>query len=392
MSPDAQRHQGRHDADASDTVEPTGSTAATRARGEGLREGSVYTGRLLIIAAGLALVGLLVYSLAEIVIPFVIGLILAALLVPLSSFLQRHHWPKWVAVISAWVVVFAVLVALTLLVTEQVRTELPKIQRQVGDVVNSAKALLATHPFGLTNAKIAEYTTQALHWLQSHAGQLGTGAAEAGSAVIHFLEGVFIVVFVTLFALIDGRRIWLWVTRLFPARARPRIVAAGDAGWRTLASFIRIQLVVAATDAVGIGVGAWILGAPLAVPIAVIVFFGALIPVVGAIVSGIVAVGIVLVFNGWVQALIMLGIVLLVQQLESHLLHPLLTGSAVKVHPLGVVLGVTAGTALAGVVGAFFAVPFIATANSMITAAARQAGPQPDAPPPAGAGDTDEGS
>lgn len=354
---------------------------------DGLRQGALYSGRLLIIAAGLALVGVLVYALAEIVIPFIIGLILAALLVPLSSFLQRHHWPKWVAVITAWVVVFAVLTALALLVTEQIRTELPKIERQITGVVDSAKALLATHPFGLTDAKIDAYATQALHWLQAHASQLGTGAAEAGSAVIHFLEGVFIVIFVTLFSLIDGRRIWTWVTRLFPARARTRIVAAGDAGWHTLASFIRIQLVVAATDAVGIGVGAWILGAPLAVPIAVVVFFGALIPVVGAIVSGIVAVGIVLVFNGWVQALIMLGIVLLVQQLESHLLHPLLTGSAVKVHPLGVVLGVTAGTAVAGIVGAFFAVPFIATANSMITAAAH-AGPEATREDPSGAGPT----
>jgi len=337
----------------------------------GLRTGALFTGRVLIIAAGLALVGVLIYELAEIVIPFVIGLFLAALLAPLSSFLQRHRWPKWLAVISAWVVVFAVLVALTLLVTEQIRTELPKIERQVTDAVAGAKAFLATHPFGLTDAKVAQYVSDGLGWLQDHASQLGSGAAEAGTAVIHILEGTFIVIFVTLFSLIDGRRIWSWVVRIFPRRAHARINAAGEAGWHTLTNFIRIQLVVAATDAVGIGIGAWILGAPLAVPIAVIVFFGALVPVVGAIVSGIVAVGIVLVFNGWVQALIMLGIVLLVQQLESHLLHPLLTGSAVKVHPLGVVLGVTAGTAVAGIAGAFFAVPFIATANSMITAAAR---------------------
>jgi predicted PurR-regulated permease PerM len=160
------------------------------------------------------------------------------------------------------------------------------------------------------------------------------------------------------------------VVRIFPRRARSRIDTAGHAGWRTLTSFIRVQLVVAATDAVGIGVGAWLLGVPLAVPIAVIVFFGAFVPVVGAIVGGVLAVGIALVFTGWVQALVMLGIVLLVQQVESHVLHPLLTGSAVKVHPLGVVLGVVSGTALAGVPGAFFAVPFIATVNSMIVAAA----------------------
>jgi predicted PurR-regulated permease PerM len=117
-------------------------------------------------------------------------------------------------------------------------------------------------------------------------------------------------------------------------------------------------------------IGALALGLPLAVPIGVIVFFGAFVPVVGAIVAGTVAVVIALVFNGVVPALVMLAVVVAVQQLESHVLHPFLTGSAVRVHPLGVVLGVTAGTTIAGVVGAFFAVPFIATVNAMVHAAA----------------------
>jgi putative heme transporter len=336
----------------------------------GLRVGAGFTWRLLVIAAGLAVVGLLVYELSEIVIPFLIGLILSALLVPLSSFLQRHHWPKWIAVITTWIVVFAVIGGLGVFVAQQVIAELPSLEKQITTAIGSAKSLLATHPFGLTNAKVSGYVSDATTWLQKNASSLGAGAAEAGSGVVHALEGVFIVIFVTLFSLIDGARIWAWVTRIFPRRARGRIDAAGHAGWRTLTSFIRVQLVVAATDAIGIGVGAWLVGVPLAVPIAVIVFFGAFVPVVGAIVGGIVAVGIALVFNGWVQALIMLGIVLLVQQIESHVLHPLLTGSAVKVHPLGVVLGVVAGTTLAGVAGAFFAVPFIATVNAMIVAAA----------------------
>lgn len=350
---------------------PSATARRTAHAGDGLHTGAVYAGRLLVITAALAVVALLVWRLSDIVIPFVIGLFLAALLVPMSAFLQRHHWPKPIAVITAWIAVFAVLVALGILVAVQIRIELPKLERQATSVIQSAKAFLATEPFGLTDTKIAQYLAAATKWLQDHATQLGAGAAEAGSAVIHALEGVFIVIFVTLFALIDGRRIWAWVVRLFPRAARVRIDAAGEAGWHTLTNFIRIQLIVAATDAVGIGIGAWILGAPLAVPIGVIVFFGALVPIVGAIVSGIIAVAIVLVFNGWVLALIMLGIVLLVQQVESHLLHPLLTGSAVKVHPLGVVLGVTAGTAIAGVTGALFAVPFIATINAMVTTAAR---------------------
>lgn len=342
----------------------------------GLRIGAGYVWRLLVIAAGIALVLLLAARLSEIVVPFFIGLILSALLVPLSAFLQRHGWPKWLAVVSAWVAVFAVLTGLTLLFAEQVRSQLPALSTQATQAVESAKGFLATQPFGITPDMLTAYVADITGWAQQHASDLGSGALRVGSGAVHGLEGVFIVVFVTLFVLIDGGRIWRWVTRLFPRRAQPRIGAAGSAGWRTLTSFIRIQLVVAATDAAGIGIGAAILGVPLAVPIAVIVFFGAFVPVVGAIVGGVVAVAIALVFNGWVHAVIMLGIVILVQQLESHVLHPLLTGSAVKVHPLGIVLGVTAGTALAGIAGAFLAVPLIATTNAMIVAARRH---EPDA-------------
>jgi predicted PurR-regulated permease PerM len=338
----------------------------------GLRIGAGFTWRLLIIALGLAVVGVLAIELSEIVIPFLIGLLLSALLIPLSGFLRRHGWPKWIAIVTTWVVVFAVLGGLGVLVTEQFRAELPALEKQIDHVIESAKSLLATHPLGLTEAKITSYVSKAGAWLQSHAAQIGSGAAAAGSDLIHVLEGVLIVIFVTLFMMIDGPHIWIWVTHLFPRRTRPRINAAGAAGWHTLTSFIRVQLVVAAVDGIGIGIGAWILGLPLAIPIGVIVFLGAFVPIVGAIVGGVVAVGIALIFHGWVQALIMLGIVLLVMQLEAHLLHPLLTGSAVKVHPLGVILGVTAGAAVAGIAGAFFAVPLIATANSMIVAAARK--------------------
>jgi predicted PurR-regulated permease PerM len=335
----------------------------------GLRSGAGFTWRILIIAAGLAVVGILVYELAEIVIPFLIALLLSALLVPLEAMLRRHHVPKWVSIVAAWVLVFAVIGALGLLVTQQVTSQLPALEKQIGHSIKSAESLLKTHPFGLTEAKVNGYVKDSETWLQSHASDISAGAAAAGSSAVHVLEGLFIVIFTTLFVLIDGPRIWEWITKLFPRRARGRIDAAGQAGWRTLTSFIRVQLLVAATDAVGIGIGAFFVGVPLAIPIAVVVFFGAFVPVVGAIVGGVAAIGIALVFNGWVQALIMLGIVLVVQQIESHVLHPLLTGSAVKVHPLGVVLGVTAGTALAGVAGAFFAVPFIATVNAMVVAA-----------------------
>jgi predicted PurR-regulated permease PerM len=336
----------------------------------GVRIGAAFTWRLLVIAAALAGVGYLAHMLAEIVIPFLIGVIVAALLVPLSDFLQRHRWPKWLAILVALLIGIAVVVGLLLLVTERVVTALPTLQKQIGALGNSLNSLLATHPFGLTPEKINGYISDIVLWLQHNASRVALRAANAGKRVVGILEGIFIIIFVTLFAMIDGAEIWAWTTRLFPRRARARIDFAGRAGWRTLKVFVRIQIFVAALEAVAFVFGEWIIGVPLATPIAAIVFFGALVPIIGSIVAGAVAVLIALLFNGWINALIMFGIVLLVNQIEGNVLHPLITGGAVKVHPLGIVLGVMAGAAIGGIAGAFFAVPVIATANSMIHAAA----------------------
>lgn len=337
----------------------------------GLRIGAAFTWRLLVIAAAIVGLGLLVRVVSEIVIPVLIGIILAALLVPFSNFLQRHHWPKWLAILIALLVGIVIVVGLLLLVTDRVLTTLPRLEKQASALGDSINTLLAKHPFGITPQKINGYIADLAQWLHSNASNLAFQAANAGKRVVHMLEGIFIIIFVTLFFMIDGAMIWAWITRLFPRRARARIDAAGQAGWHTLTEFSRIQIVVAAIDAVAIGVGAWLLGVPLATPIAVIVFFGALVPIIGSIVAGAVAVVIALLFNGMTDALIMLGIVLLVNQLEGNVLHPLITGGVVKVHPLAVVLGVTTGAAVAGIAGAFFAVPLIATANAMINAAAR---------------------
>jgi putative heme transporter len=352
-------HSGRSKDEAAEDAVPTG-----------LRIAGGFSWRILVVAALLALVGIVVVRLQDVVVPFLIALILSALLVPLARWLQSHRWPKWVAIVTSWVVVLAALAALTGLVTAQVRYDLPSLKKRLTGTIEQFRDLLASHPFGITAKQIEQWADTGVKYLQEHASSFASGFEAAGTSAAHVVEGLFIIVFTTLFILIDGGRIWHWVLGVFPRRARFRLDAAGAAGWRTLTSFIRVQLVVAITDGIGIGIGAALTGVPLAIPIGVIVFVGAFVPVVGAIVAGVFAVLIALVFNGWVQALIVLGIVLLVQQLESHVLHPFLTGSAVKVHPLGIVLGVTAGTSIAGVVGAFFAVPFIATVNSMIVAAA----------------------
>jgi predicted PurR-regulated permease PerM len=202
--------------------------------------------------------------------------------------------------------------------------------------------------------------------VQADSGVLVGGALSLGSSLGHILAGLLLTLFAALFILIDGRGIWGWIVRIFPYRARNAVHGAGVAGWNTLQNFVKVQILVAAIDAIGIGVGAAIIGVPLAIPIGVLVFLGSFVPIVGAVITGALAVFIALVYLGPIPALWMLGVVLLVQQIEGHVLQPLIMGTAVKVHPLAVVLAVGTGGFVGGIPGAFFAVPFVATANTMV--------------------------
>ena len=166
------------------------------------------------------------------------------------------------------------------------------------------------------------------------------------------LTGLLIAMFATFFMVKDGRQIWSWVVGLFPRDTRARADGAGLRAWHTLISYVRATLAVALVDAIGIGVGAAVLGVPLALPLGVLVFLGSFVPIVGATVTGLVAVLVALVAKGPVTALLLLGVVLVVQQVEGHVLQPLLLGRAVKVHPLAVVLAIATGVLLAGIVGA----------------------------------------
>ena len=189
------------------------------------------------------------------------------------------------------------------------------------------------------------------------------GVSQVGSTAAEVATGTLLTLFTLVFFLMEGERIWLFVTRLFPKDARAAVNGAGRAGWKSLGAYVRVQILVAAIDAVGIGVGAAILGV---IPLGVLVFLGSFVPVIGALISGAVAVLLALVALGPVQALIMLGIVLLVQQLESHILQPLIMGKAVSLHPLAVIFSVAGGSMIFGAVGALFAVPTLAVVNSVV--------------------------
>ena len=347
------------------------SQSAEDAVPPGMRIAGAWSWRILVIAGVIGLLIFLIIQLRLIVVPFMVAILLGALLVPFVQFLRRHRWPKWLAVAVAEIGLIGVVSGLVYLIVTQVIRGFPDIRDRSLEFFDNVKATLLASPLHLTEPQINDYLAQSWASVQKDSAWLVSGALSVGSSFGHFLAGILLVLFATLFILIDGKRIWSWTVRLFPRAARPAADGAGRAGWVTLTNFVKVQIFVAFVDAVGIGLGAWILGLsfggfPLVLPIAIAVFLGSFIPVVGAVLTGTLAVFVALVYLGPWPALIMLGIVLLVQQVEGHVLQPLVMGSAVKVHPLAVVFAVAAGGFLAGIAGALFAVPVVATLNVMV--------------------------
>src|SRR6478735_568846 len=269
----------------------------------GVRIAGAWSWRLLAIAGVIAVLLFLIVQLRLIVIPIMVALLLAALLVPFSNMLQRHRWPKWLAVAVSEVGILAILGGLIWLTVATVRAGAPVLIERSVDRWEDLKDWLLASPFELSEADINTWAEGLLKSFQEDSSSLWSGALSVGSTVGHVLAGFLLVLFATLFILIDGRGIWHWIVRIFPRRARAAVLGGGEAGWITLSTFVRVQVLVAFIDAVGIGLGAFILGLfydgfPLVIPIAILVFLGSFIPVVGAVVSGALAVFIALVFMG----------------------------------------------------------------------------------------------
>jgi len=243
---------------------------------------------------------------------------------------------------------------------------LPDLVGQVGGGIEAIRAWLADGPLQVSPQQIDNLLTSARDAIARNQGRLTSGAVNTAVTIGEVLAGFFLVLLTLFFFLKDGAGIWAFLTRLLPGTARSTVHQAGHHAWRTLVSYVRATVFVAFVDALGIGLGAQFVGLPLVLPLAALVFLASFIPLVGATLSGAVAVLVALVAVGPIAALIMLAIVIGVQQLEGHVLAPLVMGRAVAVHPLAVILGIASGGVLAGIVGALLAVPVVATANTAI--------------------------
>ncbi|WP_422391488.1 AI-2E family transporter [Arthrobacter sp. N1] len=319
--------------------------------------------------------GVLIFLLSQVsllVIPLMIAGLVAALLMPLTNILRRRL-PNGLAVGATLVTFFGVITGALLLVGQQLAVGFASLWSQAREGLQQTLDSLAQGPLRLTTSQIDQYLQDLGGAVQNNSASILSGALSFGTTAGHVAAGTLLTVFALIFFLLDGGRIWRFVVGLAPSRARAAVDGAGRRGWTSMASYVRVQMLVAAVDAVGIGVGAAIIGVPLALPLGVLVFLGSFIPIVGALATGSVAVLLALVANGWVNALIMLAIVLLVQQVEGHILQPLIMGPAVALHPLAVVLAVAGGTLLAGIPGALFSVPVLAVLNTSVRYIAHRA-------------------
>jgi predicted PurR-regulated permease PerM len=333
----------------------------------GVRIAAAWAWRIGII---LVVVGALVWLLRGVsflMIPIMVAALLTGLLGPVVSWLRRRGVPNGLAVAMTVLGFIGAIVGALALVGRQLIAGFSELWSQSLAGIQQVQAWLSEGPLHLTADQIDRYVREATEALQNNSSSILSGALTFGSTAGHFAAGLVLALFVLIFFLLEGDRIWAFLVRiLLPRKARRAADGAGRRGWASMVRYARIQMFVAFVDAVGIGVGAAIIGVPLALPLSVLVFIGSFIPIVGALVTGAIAVLLALVANGPVNALIMLGIVLLVQQLESHILQPLIMGKAVALHPVAVILAVAAGSYLAGIPGALFSVPILAVANSSI--------------------------
>jgi predicted PurR-regulated permease PerM len=331
-----------------------------------VRKTAAWAWRLLVILAAIVALLWVVKRLEIIVVPVALATMLAALLLPAVDFLDRRGAPRGGAVALMLLGGFAVVGGILAFVVSQFIEGAPALAEQVSASIKGVGTWLTDGPLNLNQQQIDQFRDGAIEALRNNQEKLTSGALSTAGTVTEIVTGALLVLFTLIFVLHGGRNIYAFVTKIFPENVRERVRDAGRSGFHSLIGYVRATFLVALVDAVGIGTGLAIMSIPLALPLASLVFLGAFIPLVGAVVAGFFAVVVALIAKGWIFALITLGLVIAVQQLEGHVLQPLVMGRAVSIHPLAVVLAIAGGGVLAGIVGALLAVPTVAFVNSAV--------------------------
>jgi putative heme transporter len=315
-----------------------------------------------IVLLAIWFVGQVLGRIAFVAISLAIAVLLAALFVPGVRYLVARKVPRALATVIVLLAGLAFVGGLVAFMVGSVVNGLPDLGSRLTESYEQVRGWLSG--LGVSGQQVDRMMGDAQNWLSENRSNLMSGVWGVVSTAGTVLAGLVLAIFLLIFFVADGERLWRGMLRPFTPGTRERVAHAGERAFRDLTSYVRTTLIVALIDAVGIGLGLWITGVPLVLPLAGLVFLGAFVPLIGAFASGLVAVLVALVAQGPVVALIVIGIVVLVQQLEGNLLEPLLMSHSVRLHPVAVILGVAIGAELAGVVGALLAVPVMTTVRS----------------------------
>jgi len=331
---------------------------------DGLGTFAIRSLQIMIVVAIAAAVILGIQQVTVVTIPLVLALIFASAFAPVMSWMRRRGVPSLLATLLALLAILVLLGGVSWLIVWAVRDQWDELYAQAQQGFQDLMAWVATLPFDIDQGQIDEWLATLGDFVTS--AQFGSGAIAGVGAVASFITGLVLMVVMLFFFLKDGPQMWAFLLRPFRGEQYARAVRVGEKTVSTLGSYFRGTATVAAVDAVGILIGLLILQVPLAIPLAVLVFLLAFIPIVGATLAGILAALVALVANGWVVALLVVGVVVLVNQLEGNLLQPFLMGRTMKLHAFVVLVALTVGTVLSGIVGAVLAVPITAVAWGIV--------------------------
>jgi predicted PurR-regulated permease PerM len=345
-----------------------------------LRLAADYAWRLVVVGFVFYVAVYLLGRLALVAIPFLVSLLVTALLRPVLNFFRRHGAGRGVATLATVLGSFILVGGLLTLVVIRAAEQAPQLGNEINSLIPHVKHWLIHGPLHLNQKSVNNISTTITQDITKNSSTIASTALSTTKSVLDAAGGFLLVVFSTIFLLYDGERVWAFTTLAAPAPLRGRVDAAGRAAWVTLSHYVRGTLVVAAFHGVVMAITLSLLGVPLAFPLAVLIGLGSFVPLVGAILTGVLAVGVAGLSKGLVAAIVVVAVLLLDGQIEGHVLQPFVVGRYVRVHPLGVVLALGAGALLFGIFGAIVAVPVVACLNSGVK------GARGGAPPPQNAG------
>lgn len=325
-----------------------------------LRRLAIGSAQLLLVVGAVVVLGWVAGTLWVVILPVVLGLLFTTVLWPPVRFLRRHGWPPALAAATVLLLFVAAIAGVITLIAPQLVAQGSQVADAATGGLQQVRTWLQGPPLNVGKDQIGSAVDSAISSLQNNARNIAGYALSAVTTVGNGLLNLVLALVLCFFFLKDGPRWVPWLAAQTGARSAPHVAALSEKSWATLSSFVRQQAFVGFVDAFFIGLGLLVMGVPLVVPLAVITFFGAFVPIIGAFVAGTFAVLIALVSNGFTTALVILAVVVAVQQLEGNVLQPIIQGRGLNLHAAVVILAVTAGSSLAGIIGAFLAVPVAA--------------------------------